>query len=348
MAITASLDLRVVLDVLLSKVTHALDVDASAILLLNPKTLNLEYEAVNGFLSKTFRSVVMRIGEGLSGRIAFDRHSIHLTSLSEYTHNPDYALLIKEEGFIFYYGVPLIAKGQIIGVLEAFNRASLVITEEWINFLETMASQAAIAIDNAKLFDDLQRSNIDLALAYDTTLDGWSRALDLRDKETEGHTRRVAELTLQMVQATGIGDKQLIHIRRGALLHDIGKMGVPDSILLKPGKLTDEEWKVMRMHPKYAFDLLNPIAYLRPSLDIPYCHHEKWDGSGYPRGLKGESIPFAARIFAIVDVWDALINNRPYRPAWLPHKAFEYIIDQSGKHFDPRFVDIFSHIIKME
>ena len=170
-----------------------------------------------------------------------------------------------------------------------------------------------MAIDNLSLFDHLQRSNAALALAYDATLEGWSRALDLRDKETEGHTQRVTEITERLASMLNIDDATIIHLRRGALLHDIGKMGIPDSILLKPETLTEEEWAIMRKHPQYAYEMLSMIDYLRPALDIPYCHHERWDGKGYPRGLKGEEIPLAARIFSVVDVWDALTSNRPYR-----------------------------------
>lgn len=188
---------------------------------------------------------------------------------------------------------------------------------------------------------DLARANLELVNAYETTIEGWSHALDLRDKETEGHSLRVTEMTMELAHAAGISETELVHIHRGALLHDIGKMGVPDGILLKPGKLTDEEWVVMRKHPVYAFELLSPIAYLCPAIDIPYCHHEKWDGSGYPRGLKGEEIPLAARIFAIVDVWDALRSDRPYRKAWPKEKTFEHIKTDCGTHFDPKVVDLF-------
>jgi len=207
--------------------------------------------------------------------------------------------------------------------------------------MEALAGQAAIAIDNATLFDDLQRSNVELALAYDTTLEGWSRALDLRDKETEGHTQRVAEMTLKLARAMGFSEDELVQVRRGALLHDIGKMGVPDAILLKPGKLTDEEWEIMRRHPVYAYKLLRPIAYLRPALDIPYFHHEKWDGTGYPRGLKGAQIPLAARLFAVVDVWDALRSDRPYRRGWPEEKVRDHIRSLAGTHFDPQVVEEF-------
>ncbi len=159
--------------------------------------------------------------------------------------------------------------------------------------------------------------------------------------ETEGHSRRVTDITVRIARAVGMRDQELVHTWRGALLHDIGKMGIPDKILHKPGKLTPEEWEIMKEHPVYAYNLLTPIEYLQPAIDIPYCHHEKWDGSGYPRGLKGEEIPLPARIFAIVDVWDALLSDRPYRKGWTEEKVFSYIRENSGTHFDPRLVDIF-------
>lgn len=249
--------------------------------------------------------------------------------------------LFAEEGFTTYYAVPLIAKGRILGVLEIFHRSPHEDDSEWREFLETLARQIAIAIDNAELFHKLERSNIKLIQAYDGTIEALSYALDLKDKETEGHSRRVTELTLRIAREMGVKEEELVHIRRGALLHDIGKMGIPDAILLKPGKLTDEEWEIMREHPVYAYQMLSRIEYLRPALDIPYCRHEKWDGTGYPRGLKGEEIPLAARIFAVVDVIDALTNDRPYRKAWPMEKELEYLREQSGKHFDPRVVEVF-------
>ncbi|MFN4191178.1 MAG: HD-GYP domain-containing protein, partial [Pseudothermotoga sp.] len=202
------------------------------------------------------------------------------------------------------------------------------------------------AIDNARLFEDLQRRNVELIDAYDATIEGWAYALDLRDKETEGHSERVTELTLKMARKMGIKDEELIHIKRGALLHDIGKMGVPDNILLKPGKLTDEEWELMKKHPFYAYQMLSRIEYLRPAVEIPYCHHERWDGTGYPRGLKGKEIPLSARIFAIVDVYDALTSDRPYRKAWSKEEAIQYIKDEKGKQFDPKVVDIFLTMVQ--
>jgi putative nucleotidyltransferase with HDIG domain len=200
---------------------------------------------------------------------------------------------------------------------------------------------AILAQSFNQMVKSLQRSQEELLQAYDTTIEGWSMALDLRDKETEGHSQRVTELTLRLARAMGMSAEELLHVRRGALLHDIGKMGIPDGILLKPGPLTDEEWEIMQRHPQYSYEMLWPIEYLRPALDIPYCHHEKWDGSGYPRQLAGEEIPLAARIFAVVDVWDALRSDRPYRPAEPKEKVLEIIRADSGQHFDPRVVEVF-------
>jgi putative nucleotidyltransferase with HDIG domain len=249
--------------------------------------------------------------------------------------------LLSEEKFVSYVGLPLFSKGEIIGALEIFHRSTLTSDPEWLSFVETLGGQVAIAIENSILFHDLQRSNHDLALAYDATIEGWSHALDLRDKDTEGHTVRVTEMTLKLARIMGLHEEQLIHIKRGALLHDIGKMGVPDSILLKPDVLTDADWEVMRRHPQLAYDWLAPIAFLQKALEIPYCHHEKWDGSGYPRGLKGEQIPLSARIFTVVDIWDALTSDRPYRQAWPEEEVLDYIRKNSGRHLDPAVVEVF-------
>ena len=187
--------------------------------------------------------------------------------------------------------------------------------------------------------------NAELLHAYDATIEGWSRALDLRDHETEGHSRRVTEMTLRLAQAAGISEAEIVHVRRGALLHDIGKMGVPDAILLKPGPLDDAEWEIMRRHPALAKEMLDPAEFLRPALTIPYCHHEKWDGSGYPQGLAGKEIPLAARLFALVDVWDALSSDRPYRAAWPPERIKDHLHHLAGTHFDPDLVTVFLSLL---
>ena len=204
-----------------------------------------------------------------------------------------------------------------------------------------LASAGLILFLQRRDLGRVDHSARELATAYERTIEGWSRALDLRDKETLGHSSRVSSQTLQLAAALGMSEEELVHVRRGSLLHDIGKMGIPDQILLKPGPLSDQEWVIMRLHPTFAHQLLEPIEYLRPALAIPYCHHEKWDGSGYPRGLKGEEIPLAARIFAVVDVWDALTSDRPYRPAWSPERALEQIRNDAGRHFDPQVVSAF-------
>jgi putative nucleotidyltransferase with HDIG domain len=344
-AISASLDLRVTFNVILDQVTDQLGVDAVDVLLFNPHTQILEYAAGRGFRSRVLEHTSLRLGEGYAGRAALERRLVTISNLAEDAGGLAQAPLLADEGFITYCAVPLIAKGEIQGVVEIFHRARLEHDQEWLDFLQTLAGQIAIGIENATLFDSLQRSNMELTLAYDTTLEGWAKALELRDMETEGHCRNVTEMTLRLARAMGMSNSELIHVRRGALLHDIGKMGVPDSILLKPGPLTDEEWEIMRQHPVWAYELLSPIRYLRPALDIPHCHHEKWDGSGYPRGLKGEQIPLAARIFAVVDVWDALCSDRPYRDAWPEEKALAHIREQTGKHFDPRAVEVFLKLV---
>jgi HD-GYP domain-containing protein (c-di-GMP phosphodiesterase class II) len=244
---------------------------------------------------------------------------------------------------------PLKIKEQLIGVIYVDNRArSGMFRDSDLEMICAFANQAAVAIDNATLLEDLQQSNHDLAKAnrdlqqaYQATLEGWVHALDLKDKETKGHTERVMVLTERLARSMGVEGDALEHIRRGALLHDIGKMGIKDSILLGTTELTVEEREQIRQHPIYARDMLWPIKFLRPAIDIPYCHHEKWDGTGYPRGLKGMEIPFAARIFAVIDVWDALVSDRPYRKALPPDEVRQRIKADSGKHFDPHVVRAF-------
>lgn len=344
-AIMGSFDLKLSLNTVLQHVQEELEAAAADILTFNATLQTLNFVAGRGFQLRVPTNVQLRLGEGYAGRAAFERRLLHVADLAEQKDNMRLQELVAVEHFTDYYAVPLIAKGQIKGVLEVFLRGtSDNQPQDWLEFLKALAGQAAIAIDNATLFDGMQRSNIELGLAYDATIEGWSRALDLRDNETEGHTQRVTEMTLQVARAAGFSQEQLVHVRRGALLHDIGKMGVPDAILLKPGPLTDEEWVIMRQHTTYAYELLYPIAYLRPALDIPYYHHERWDGTGYPNKLKGEQIPFAARLFAPVDVWDALRSERPYRKPWPDEKVRAYIQSLAGSHFDPRAVEIFNSI----
>lgn len=345
-AIASSVDLNLTLSVFLSQLVSQLYVDAAMVALLNPHTLNLEVANQIGFRYTDRSEQLMRLGEGVAGRAAQERRVVEVKNLrdpSTQVHGRE--RLADLEGFQSYIAVPLIAKGQVKGVLGVFHRKEPPQDAEWHDFLTTLAGQAAIAIDNLQLFEEVQRSNVNLLLAYDETIEGWSRALDMRDKETEGHSQRVTEMTLNLARLMGVEEAQLVHIRRGALLHDIGKMGVPDAILLKPTRLNQEEWEIMRRHPELAYDLLSPIHFLQPALDIPLCHHEQWDGSGYPAGLKGVQIPIAARIFAIVDVWDALQSDRPYRAGWPPEQIIEHIKSLSSTHFDPRVVEEFLKMI---
>jgi len=343
--ISASFDINMTTSMFLEQALTHLEVDAADVLLFNPIGQTLECIGRKGFRTSALQHTHLRLGQGLAGQVALQQEIKFVPDLQEEEEillaSPD----LSGEEFVAYYGVPLVAKGALKGVLEILHRTPLSMDDEWLMFLKALAGQAAIAIDNAVMFADVQRSNLELGMAYDSTLEGWAKAVELKDMETEGHSRRVVDLTNQMASQMEISSKELVHIRRGALLHDIGKMGIPDSILQKPGPLTDEEWTIMRKHPVYAFEWLSSINFLLPALEIPYSHHEKWDGSGYPQGLKGEQIPLAARIFAIVDVWDALRSDRPYRKAWAEEKTTEYIREQSGKHFDPRVVEVFFQLI---
>ena len=346
LAITSSFDLQTTLEIILQHILTQLRVDAAAILVFDETSRELEFAAGSGFRGSAITGLRLRLGEDYAGRAALERRLVHVPDLSRAEHPLSRVELTADEGFVSFYAAPLIAKGKVKGVLEIFQRSMLNPDTEWLDFFQTLAGQTAIAVDNAELFHDLQLSNSSLLLAYDKTIEGWSRALDLRDKETEGHTQRVTELTMKLAREFGFAEEELLRIRWGALLHDIGKMGVPDHILLKPEPLTEEEQITMQKHPQYAYDLLKPIAFLQPTLNIPYCHHEKWDGTGYPRGLKGEDIPMSARQFAIADVWDALTSDRPYRPAWTREQALTYIREQSGQQFDPQVVELFFKVIE--
>jgi PAS domain S-box-containing protein/putative nucleotidyltransferase with HDIG domain len=346
MAIASSFAIQLNLSVLLKHTIAELGTDAADILLLNPSLNMLEYAAGSGFRTLAIEKSNLRMGDGHAGQSAMQRIMVHIEDLRRGEHKFARADLLAREEFVSYFGVPLIAKGLVKGVLEVFHRSRLEPDLEWLDFLHTLAGQAAIAIEDAQLFRNLQQSNIELLQAYDATIEGWSRALDLRDKETEGHTQRVTQTAMMLGEQVGLSDKELQYMRWGGLLHDIGKMAVPDKILLKPDALTPEETEIMKQHTIYALQMLSPIQYLKPALDIPYCHHERWDGSGYPRGLKGEEIPLAARIFAVADVYDALSSDRPYRPKWAEADVLEYIRQNAGSYFDPQIVDVFLQMME--
>lgn len=340
-AISRSLDLSVTFDVFLEQALNLLDVDAVRVFSYEQGAQMFEKVGERNLLAANL----------LSRDQLYDREMVEKAlasrSVMVSNHLSDSERKVRRE-FACYSVAPLSTRGGIRGVVEVFHHNKFVPNEEWIDLLNTLATQAAIAIENNDLLTSLKRSNEELVIAYDRTLEGWAYALELRDRETVGHSRRVTDLTMRLARRIGISGPELANIRRGTLLHDIGKMGLPDSVLLKKGPLTSEEEKVMQTHPQLAYDMLLAIPYLKPALDIPYYHHEKWDGTGYPHGLKGEEIPLAARIFAVVDVWDAVVFDRPYREAWTRQEAIEYIRDQSGIHFDPQVVEVFLRIVEEE
>jgi PAS domain S-box-containing protein/putative nucleotidyltransferase with HDIG domain len=282
----------------------------------------------------------LKANEGLSGFI--------VSSCKPYVnfsaaHDTYFAFPELITSMVTLAGVPLVTKGETIGsILIGSGR---LMSDNELRLLKTIGDLAASAIHRSDLYEQTSVQATELKRAYDATLEGWAHALELRDKETQGHSLRIANMTIELAKRMGIDEQDLDNIRRGALLHDIGKMGVPDTILLKPGKLNEDEWSIMQQHPTYAYEMLSELPYFKDILDIPYCHHEWYDGTGYPRGLKGEEIPLSARIFAIVDAWDALVSDRPYRKAWTKENALKHLIDQAGSHFDEDVVKAFAQMM---
>ena len=343
--ITQGHSVQATLQQVLATVLYALELEAACVFIYYSDSEQLRCEARLGFghavrqcgTSTAPDSLVQHVAQQRQRLVCSDPHNLAPLFPAEPA--------LVQEGFRCYYALPLIARNRLQGVLELFSRREAKPEHGWFEFLDMLAPQIAIAIENSMFFQQLKDSHEQLQQAYDATIQGWSTALDLRDNDTEGHSLRVTHLALELAQRMGIDKTTCVHIRRGALLHDIGKMGVPDSILHKPAALSEDEWQVMRQHPIYAYNFLSPITFLAPALDIPYAHHERWDGSGYPLGLRGEAIPLAARIFAVVDVYDALSNDRPYRRALPRDEVLRYIESQTGKHFDPNVV---AHFLDMQ
>ena len=339
--LNSTLELEQVLGLIIAKAVEMLECEAGSILLYSKEKDSLLFSASTTANSKALTEILIPLTDSLAGAIFTKNTPLVVNDVShDVRHNTSVAAQINFQTHSLL-GVPMRIQNRVTGVLEALNKQQGVFTEEDVKILTAIASQAAVAIENAQLVKALQDS-------YESTLEGWAAALDLRDKETEGHSQRVTVLTVRLAEQMGVSKEFLTHVRQGALLHDIGKMAVPDHILHKNGPLTEQEKAIMRQHPVNAYNMLHPIAYLRSALDIPYCHHEKWDGTGYPRGLKGEEIPLAARIFTVIDVWDALRSNRPYRKAWSEQETLAYIQAQAGKSLDPNivrhFVELFPSI----
>jgi PAS domain S-box-containing protein len=344
-AINSNFELSYTLNILLEQTVELLHVKAACISSFDSKAQMINHLAGIGLNVYSLEHNQMIEQTGIAGRAIFGRYLVRVNDIEiEKIQLPQLEKL-GAEGIKSCFAAPLIAKDDVIGVFQVFLSDPYYPDTDWIEFMETLAGQAAIAISDSNLLRNLKQSNIDLEKAYDATLEGWSNALDLRDKETEEHTERVTQISLQLAKILGLHGEDIRNIWRGARLHDIGKMGISDEILLKAGKLSPEEWVIMKEHPVNAYKLLYPISFLRQALDIPYCHHERWDGKGYPRGLKEEEIPLAARIFAVVDVWDAMTQDRVYRKALSEEEALQYITENSGKHFDPKIVELFLRLI---
>ncbi len=351
MIVGGAFDVRATLDVFLDQIMTHLSADAAAVLLFNTNTKMLEYIAGRGFRLQSIKRSDFWLNECLAGRAVIERRKIEIRDWQQGLGDHDLQSTISNlhlEGVVAYHALPLIVRNQVKGIFEIFHKSTFVLDGEWAEFLDMLGLEAAIAVDNASLMTELQNSNTGLNLAYLTTLETWANSIDARENVNPGQARSLADITIRLAHAMGVGSAQQVHIRCGALLHDIGHISIPENILLKPSPLTDEEWQIMRQHPVYAHNFLSQVEYLGHALEIPYCHHEKWDGSGYPRGLNNEQIPLAARIFSVADVWVALTSDRPYRDAWPREKAIRYLQEQAGKHFDPQIVKAFAELIEDE
>ncbi len=345
--ITTSIDISNALETILTQVRNGLGVDVVSVFLYDDSDRTLNYAQSIGYKTKGHPKIKVNIGQGYIGKVAATMEPLFIPEVEFSDDGHKFPFSLEKEKIVSYYGFPLVSKGKMLGVLQILHRERLEPDADWIEFAETLTRQTAIAVDSLKLVKSLESTNLELREAYDATIEGWAHALEIRDKETEGHSRRVEKLTVEVAKEFGFDKEAMVHIRRGVLLHDIGKMGIPDNILHKPGPLNEEEWVVMRQHPVYAYDMLKSIDYLIPALTIPHYHHERWDGSGYPDGLKGENIPLEARIFAVVDAWDALTSDRPYRKAWSKEETQIYLHEQAGKDFDPEVVKTFLRILNI-
>ena len=333
----SSLELKEELDLVLGILGELVEMDMALVFKCDPFSKRFEVLATHG----TDHDMVGKpplyfnletLSEGFPAQVQFHK-------LSEIFHSEmhDYYF---QKGYQTYVGMPFQANGNVFGVMEIFWRTPQADLRK-LNIIKMVVGAVSWEIERTSIVNDLRQHNDELTSTYTATIEGLSRALELRDLETEGHTRRVSELTLQLAQHMQIPEDQHDYLVQGALLHDIGKLGIPDAILFKPGSLTPQEWDVMRQHPQYAYNILAPIISLRQTLDIPLYHHEHWNGSGYPFGLRGEQIPLSARLFTVVDVFDALISDRPYRSAWPRSHALTYIRENAGKLFDPQITEVF-------
>ena len=333
--------------ILLDYIRTQLGVNGAALHVID-SYMRLKNKARLGFRSGDTLSDVVDQGLGLAHKVMSVKQSVHYNPTVANTTSGKFISFFRNEGFYDYLGIPIKEGTRFLGVLELYSHTPINATPDWKLHLEFIINLTANTIQRKNLLTKQDVSTAELEMAYSETLEAWVRALEIRDRCTAGHTNRVLEMTLRLAGQLGVPDEMLVHISRGVLLHDIGKLAVSDSILRKTGPLDQQEWQVMKEHPKYAYKLLKPIQYLRPALDIPYCHHEKWDGSGYPRGLKGDNIPYQARIFSVVAVSVELTSDRPYRKAWSKEDAAEYIQNKAGIEFDPGVVEQFMEMIQID
>jgi len=346
-SLASTLELAEVLQVAIESATDLVGLDTGAIYVLENESLYLG--ATTPPLPSQFpdelRLARLDDHPHIKKTIA-SKVPVYLDDARKASLSPAEKVVVDSRHLVSILYFPLLLKDKstgafIIGTTDKIRQ----FTEKEIDLCNILSFQVALAVANAQLYRNTQQAMVDLTRAYDATLEGWSRVLEMRDHDTDEHTHRVTDLTVTLASRIGIPESQLGHIQRGALLHDIGKMGIPDSILQKPAVLSADEWAIMQTHPELAYQFLSQIDYLTPALDIPYCHHEKWDGTGYPRKLRREEIPLAARVFAVVDVFDALTSDRPYRKAWSKEDALTYIREQSGKHFFPNAVKAFLEML---
>ncbi len=348
LAISSNIDLQATLNIIGNLAIKHLRIDAVSIELYDSRFNMLHTVVQSGFKSIIPEDVHFPAGADLTDWELVEEFSVHIPENLTVKRSGSRLSFPQDDQFSACFGLPLVAKAEVKGLFRVYLKEPFTPEQHWLDFFYNLAAQTAIALDNFEMLRNLKQSNTDLLEAYEATIEGWSKALNYRDAETEEHSERTTRLTIELARAMGYTDEDLVFIRRGALLHDIGKVAVPDSILNKPGPLTDDEWVQMRLHPVAAFEVLSPIKFLKKSLDIPYCHHERWDGTGYPRGLSGEEIPLPARMFSVVDVYDALSTDRPYRKAWPQEKVIAYLRENSGSHFDPAVVDAFLKILEKQ
>jgi HD-GYP domain-containing protein (c-di-GMP phosphodiesterase class II) len=343
-AIISTLDINVITNIVFEQITQQLGAEICILFLRDPITSQFVCKHTKGLTGLNGnQDIFPNPPFDLAQKAINSGDMLFVDDLSKL--RSDNGLTFPYKHIRFYSAIPLINSSKTIGVLEVCSKKTLQTNLEWKNFLGMIARQATIAIEHLGLIGNIQRLNKELLHAYESTLIGWAKALEYKDRETKGHSERVTEMAILLGKAMELNEEELLQLRRGAILHDIGKMCIPEKILFKTEPLTLEEWEIMKQHPIFAQEFLADIQFIQPALNIPLFHHERWDGSGYPYGLKGKQIPLAVRIFMVIDVWDALTSIRPYREAWSNLEARLYFKQFSGTQFDPEVVTKFLEML---